>query len=70
MEKYAPLLMCISVNRGLLPIAHLFLRLGNNIFSKVKKHVCRRIEKQSQEKIEAYSMPLVVELKYDGVWLN
>ena len=62
--------MCMPVHRVFLPLLHLLLGLVNDLCSKFKDQAYSRIERQSQEEIEAQNMPFVVELMFDEVLIK
>ena len=64
-----PLFKFTPIDRVLPPLLHLLLGLGNDIYSKFKEWVSIRIERKSNELIEAQNMSFLTEVRCDEALL-
>ena len=59
----------VSVRRALSPTLHLLLGLGNDVHSKHKERVQKRIETLFSNEITAQNMSLLARIKLDGTMI-
>lgn len=60
-----PLINFIPISRVFPPLLHLLLGLGNDACSSFKNFIAMRIQKKSEEEIEAQEMSFIAEIRYD-----